>query len=130
MCLYINVAQSDIKIMPVRELSRIDKLIKAVQLVESNNNPLAVNVKEQATGSLQIRPIRLKDYNRKTGSNYKLEQMHQDSIAVKVFLYYAEKIGVENHEMICRKWNGGSKNYDCKMAEKYWNKVQTKFKEI
>jgi hypothetical protein len=130
MCLYVNVAQSEIKAIPLRELSRIDRLIKAVQLVESNNNPLAVNVKEKATGSLQIRPILLIDYNRRTGNNYYLEQMKIDSIAIKIFKYYACNIGYENEETIARFWNGGYKKRYCRMTDIYWNKVKEKMSNI
>jgi len=53
-----------------------DKIIQAVVRVESRGNTLAYNLEEEATGAFQIRPIRLLDYNRKTGKNYKLEDCY------------------------------------------------------
>jgi hypothetical protein len=62
--LYIIVEQ------PVKPF---DKLIKAVLLVESAGDTLAFIIDEEAVGCLQIRSIRLSDYNQWTGKNYKMK---------------------------------------------------------
>jgi len=51
---------------PVNPYSRI---IKAVIAVESSNGTNLFNAKENAAGWFGIRPVRLKDYNEKTGKN-------------------------------------------------------------
>lgn len=95
------------------------KLIWAIGMAETKCDTLAYNATEKAVGYFQIRPIRVEDYNKRTGSNYKSEDMYDYETAEKVFLYYAAKIGPYNFEKIARSWNGsGIKTYY------YWNKVK------
>ena len=96
-----------------------EKLIHAVGMVEGNCDTLAYNPKEKATGYFQIRPIRLLDYNQRTGSNYSLNDMYDFEIAKKIFLYYADSIGVYNMDKIIRKWNGSGP-----MTYQYLKKVK------
>ena len=61
----------------------------------------------------------MKDYNRRTGSHYKLKDMYNYEISEKVFLYYAEQIGPYNLGKIARNWNGsGARTYY------YWNRIK------
>jgi len=101
------------------EQMQFNRFVYALALVESRNNSEAINAKENARGKFQIRPIRLKDYNNRTGSNYSIEQMHNDSIAIKVFNYYAKG----SYEQIARNWNGGPRGMNKKSTVKYWYKV-------
>jgi hypothetical protein len=94
---------------------------KTIALVESSNNPLAYNKTEKAVGLYQIRPIRLRDYNEKTGSNYELKDMFDPVINKKVFLYYATKYRYNDYESIARDWNGKYGHTD-----KYWRIVKSK----
>lgn len=95
------------------------KLIWAIGMAETKCDTLAYNATEKAVGYFQIRPIRVEDYNKRTGSNYKSEDMYDYETAEKVFMYYAAKIGPYNFEKIARSWNGsGIKTYY------YWNKVK------
>jgi len=95
------------------------KLIDAVGMVEAKGDTLAYNHIEQAVGFFQIRPIRVNDYNRRTGSRYTLKDMFNYSISEKVFLYYASRIGPYDLERIARNWNGsGVKTLD------YWKQVK------
>ena len=95
-----------------------NQLIYATGKVECNFDTLAYNPQEQATGYFQIRPIRLNDFNKRTGSNYILSDMYDYDIAESVFLYYAEKIGPYDLERIAKNWNGsGKKTID------YWSKI-------
>ena len=96
-----------------------DKIIQAVVQVESRGNTLAYNLKEGATGAFQIRSVRVLDYNRRTGKNYKLEDCYNYEISREIFLFYAKRIGNENVELIARKWNGSGK-----ATEVYWGKVK------
>lgn len=96
------------------------QLIYAIGKVECDFDTLAYNTEEEAAGYFQIRPIRIEDYNKRTGSNYTIDDMFDYQIAEKVFLYYAEKIGPDNFEKIAKSWNGSGP-----MTITYWNKVKT-----
>jgi len=94
-------------------------LIYALGMVETGIDTLAYNPVEEAVGFLQIRPIRLLDYNRRTGSNYTSRDAYSYKISEKIFLYYASKIGPYNYELIARNWNGsGRKTFI------YWDQVK------
>ncbi|MBA4322580.1 MAG: hypothetical protein C0408_07155, partial [Odoribacter sp.] len=95
------------------------RLIYAIGMAETRCDTLAFNDIEKATGYFQIRPIRLEDYNRRTGSNYKLKDMFNYKTAEKVFLYYAEQTGPYNFEKIARNWNGSGHR-----TLHYWNRVK------
>lgn len=94
-------------------------LIHAIGIVETRLDTLAYNPLEEATGYFQIRPIRLADYNKKTGSSYKLQDMYEYPIAEKIFLYYASQTGPYDFETIARSWNGSGQ-----MTVEYWKKVK------
>lgn len=95
------------------------KIINAIGMVETKHDTLAYNPAEGATGYFQIRPIRLKDYNVRTGSKYAMKDMYNYYIAEKIFLYYASQIGPYNNEKIARNWNGSGYK-----TRQYWRKVQ------
>jgi hypothetical protein len=96
-----------------------DRLVQAVIMVESKGDTMAYNMIEQAAGLFQIRPIRVLDYNMRTGSLYTLRDMFDYEISKKIFLYYASQIGPYNLERIAKNWNGsGVKTLD------YWNRVR------
>lgn len=105
-----------IKTDPVKPFQ---KLIYAVGMVEGKCDTLAYNPEEDACGYFQIRPIRIKDYNDRTGSSYILKDMYDYKIAEKVFLYYASAIGPYNQEKIAKSWNGSGS-----MTKIYWKKVK------
>jgi hypothetical protein len=95
------------------------KLINAIGMVETSYDTLAYNPEEEAVGFFQIRPIRISDYNERTGSSYILADMYEYKTAEKVFLYYATEIGPYNFEKIAKNWNGsGHKTIE------YWKKVK------
>lgn len=96
-----------------------EKLIKAVLQVECGGNLMAYNPEEEATGPLQIRPIRLYDYNRRTGNNHRLEECYDLEVSKKIFLYYAKNTGYPNFEKIAKAWNGSGR-----MTIEYWKKVK------
>ena len=95
------------------------RLIFAIGFVETMNDTLAYNPREEATGIFQIRPIRLEDYNRRTGKNYKMKDLFNYSISEKLFLYYADQIGPYDMEQIARRWNGSGH-----MTTYYWNRIK------
>jgi hypothetical protein len=95
------------------------QLIFAIGFVETMNNNLAYNPLEQATGIFQIRPIRLQDYNRRTGNNYKMKDLFDYKISERIFLYFADQIGPYDIEQIARKWNGSGH-----MTTYYWDRIR------
>lgn len=96
-----------------------DKLIRAVLQVECGGNFRAYNPEEEATGPLQIRPIRLNDYNRRTGNSHRIEECYDIEISKKIFLYYAKNSGYPNFEKIAKSWNGSGRK-----TIEYWKKVR------
>jgi hypothetical protein len=94
-------------------------LWEAVCKYESNNNPLAYNAREQATGIAQIRPVLVRDYNQRTGRDYVIEDMYNVEISKEIFMYYASQLGPYSYEQIARKWNGSGPATDV-----YWNNIK------
>jgi hypothetical protein len=95
------------------------KLIYAVGMVEGMGDTTAYNELEMAAGYFQIRPIRVLDYNIRTGNKYTLNDMFDYEIAEKVFLYFATQIGPYDFEKIAKNWNGsGAKTIE------YWQRVK------
>jgi hypothetical protein len=95
-----------------------DRIIKAVVAVESSGGKILYNKAENAVGAFQIRPIRLRDYNERTGSKYQMKDLYRYEISKKIFLYYAKKDGT-SYESIAKNWNKSRTN-------KYWNQVKKK----
>lgn len=95
------------------------RLIFATGMVETKSDTLAYNPIEAAAGIFQIRPIRLIDYNKRTGSHIARKDLFNYKTSEKIFLYYAEKAGPYNFEQIARKWNGSGK-----LTFAYWNKIK------
>lgn len=95
------------------------QLIYAVGMVEGMGDTTAYNELEMAAGYFQIRPIRLEDYNNRTGSQYTMNDMFNYEISEKVFLYFATQIGPYNIEKIAKNWNGsGAKTIE------YWKRIK------
>jgi hypothetical protein len=112
----------NVSIITIRALEPVnpyEKIIKAIIQVESAGDTLAINPVEEAFGAFQIRPIRIEDYNQRTGNNFKAGNCIDYDLSRKVFLFYAERIGFRNYEAIARKWNGsGQKTIE------YWERVK------
>jgi hypothetical protein len=95
------------------------RLIFAIGTVETKNDTLSYNPIEKAAGYFQIRPIRIEEYNRRTGSNYTTEDMFNYEISEKIFIYFADLIGPYDFEQIARNWNGSGH-----MTSYYWKRIQ------
>ena len=123
MLLSLRATAPDIKVVYIKVSEPIDvydRLIKAVIMVESFGDTMAYNLTEEAIGAFQIRPIRLLDYNQRTGNNYKAEDCYNYRISKKIFLYYAKRIGFPEYELIARNWNGSGRT-----TREYWEKVKS-----
>ena len=95
-----------------------NQLMHAIGMVETENDTVAYNPFEQAAGCFQIRPIRLEDYNLRTGSNYIQKDLFDYRVSEKIFLYYASQIGPYDLRKIALKWNGSGPQ-----TLIYWNRV-------
>jgi hypothetical protein len=95
------------------------RLMDAIGFVETMQDTLAYNPVEEAVGIFQIRPIRLEDYNRRTGNNYKMKDLFDYDISKKIFIYYAVQIGPYNLEQIARNWNGSGH-----LTSFYWRRIK------
>lgn len=98
------------------------KIITAIGTVESNRDNAAFNKKEGAAGQFQIRAIRLKDFNHRTGIKYRLKDMYDYNKAITVFMYYASNYSPDDYEGIAKEWNKSR-------TDRYWNKVKAELKK-
>jgi hypothetical protein len=94
-------------------------LMDAIAMVETMGNNLAYNELENAAGKLQIRQVRLDEYNRRTGGRFKLTDMFDPVNSEKVFLYFASVAGPYRFERIAKRWNGSGPK-----TELYWERVK------
>jgi hypothetical protein len=95
----------------------------AISEVESNNNPCAYNIKEDAVGCMQIRPICVREGQR-IGLDFSLEDRWDCEKSRQFFVYFQIKKGLTNPEEIARKWNGGGKGMIMESTKLYWKKVK------
>lgn len=112
----------------------LEKLIKALSVVESNNNPKAVGRRGEV-GCLQITQAVVDDYNRAHPSDEELSlhDMFYPSIAQTVCLWYLRHYGEKSisktgtlptFETLARVWNGGPDGAVKTSTLAYWVKVQ------
>ena len=117
-----RVSAPSVKSLIIIEQTPIEpykQLVFAVGMVETKCDTLAYNPLEEAVGVFQIRPIRLIEYNKRTGSSYSREDLFNYKISEKIFIYFADKIGPYNLELIAKKWNGSGH-----MTINYWGRIK------
>ena len=116
----------------------ITDVIYAIEEVESNRDPYAINTQENALGCLQIRPIMIADYNRITKENLSHDIAYNRAmayiIASTIFNHYMKGIESPNAKHLAFIWNGGGsawKRVDNpkndqkqKNLDSYWAKVK------
>ena len=116
----------------------ITDVIYAIEEVESNRNPHAINTQENALGCLQIRPIMIADYNRITGEDLAHDVAYNRAmayiIASTIFSHYIKGIENPTAKHLAFIWNGGGsawKRVDNpkndqkqKNLDSYWEKVR------
>jgi len=93
-----------------------EPLIRAVVMVESNNGKYLFNPDEMAVGYFQVRYIRIKDYNKRLGTNYVLTDFYDYELSRRMFLYYCQG---RSFEVVAKSWNGSGPK-----VKEYWRKVQ------
>jgi hypothetical protein len=106
-------------ILDSRPIEPYKRLIQAIGIVETSCDTLAYNPIEKAAGYFQIRPIRLEDYNKRTGSKHTMKDLYNYEISEKIFLFFADQIGPYDFEQIARKWNGSGH-----MTINYWKRIK------
>lgn len=112
-------AWKSLSIFKVQPVEPYKNLISAVSWVETQGDNMAFNPREEAAGCLQIRPIRLIEYNRQTGNNFTRQDLFNYKTSEKIFLYFADQIGPYNLELIARRWNGSGR-----MTTAYWGRIK------
>ena len=96
--------RAELVILTSESINPYERIWEAICEHETSNDSTAYNEIEQAVGIAQIRPIRLKDYNIRSGNRYRLEEMYEVNKSKAVFMFYAQKI--HNTDRIIRLWNG------------------------
>jgi len=120
---------------PTYEL-KIEPLIEAMILVESEGNDSAYCKKEEAVGCLQIRPIMLAECNRilklQTSSiSYNLLDRWSREKSIEIFHIINQYHNKDaTYEEIARFWNGGPKWAEKSGTKRYWKKVRRKLKKL
>jgi hypothetical protein len=107
------------------QIKPLEALFAASAWVESSNNPNALNRLEMAYGIVQIRAIRLKDYNQRTGNRLKLKDCYDPEISKEVWYYYATQFHPLDYESISKAWNGAGKSNQI-----YWGKVKKRLETL
>lgn len=112
-------SNDSIVVVRTRPVEPFKPLINAIGMVETQYDTLAYNPLEEAVGYFQIRPIRLEDYNSRTGSTYTMNDLFNYYVSEKIFLYYASELGPYNFERIAKTWNGSGQS-----TIQYWEQVK------
>lgn len=108
---------------------KYDGTLLAIMRVESNFNPYAINIKEDAVGILQIRPVMVREVNKiqkklNKKEFFTLEDRYDSLKSVKMYYivqnYHNPTL---NPKLSARLWNGGTIKY-LTQTEEYWNKVK------
>jgi len=115
------MGEPDILIAPIAPLiNEYELFVQALVTIESAGNPFAIG-KDDDTGLFQITPIRLADYNQRTGNNYTMDDMFDPEISRTIFDYYSKDL---SFEIAARRWNGGPNGENKTSTEEYWNKIK------
>ena len=108
----------------------IERLLPALEKVESNGNPKAIGDKGKAFGILQIWEVVIVDVNRVFKTNYKhadaFDPVKARDICRKYLAIYAteKRLGRKpTMEDAARIWNGGPQGHKKEATNKYWQKV-------
>ena len=106
------------------------KLFIAVCLVESGNDPDAVNQKEQAYGVAQIRQCCVDDLNRHYRTDFKLHDFTDPRLSAWAFHHYGLMYGAKTPEEFARIWNGGPDGAEQNCTLEYWERVKRRIEDV
>ena len=101
-------------------------MFNKVSQIESSSNPKAHNLKEDAVGIIQIRPIMVREVNRLVGfEKYKLEDRWDVNKSFDMFYdFQIRRNKGFSLEKGCRMWNGGINGHKKASTNKYWDKIK------
>ena len=109
-----------------RQKTEMEKLFDAICMVESGNNPDAVNIREGARGCAQIRAVMVQDVNRILGKpHYRIQDCYDREKSFEMFLVFQKHYnkGASQSQM-ARCWNGGPSGHKKTATLNYWKKVK------
>jgi hypothetical protein len=98
-----------------------ERFTQAIIYVESRGNQFAVG-NDNDRGIFQITPIRLQDFNNRTGKHYSHDDCFDPVISREIFDYYSRDIPFEE---AARRWNGGPDGMAINSTIEYWKKVNS-----
>lgn len=117
------------KVNIVKE-DRLDTLIKALVMVESGGDTLAVNRQTGASGPLQILPVMITDVNRiseirRLDKSYTMDDVWSLKKSKEIFKIYSNYYSKNaSFETISRRWYGGPRGDKWTSTKSYWVKVK------
>lgn len=106
-----------IAIAETKPINLFEIYYRAVCEVESGSNPYKVNFDEGSIGILQIRTIKLNDYNRIAKKDIALNELFMPSVSKSIFMFHCSRY--DKIEIAIRKWNG-----KLSLTDGYWAKIQ------
>lgn len=117
---------SHVEVKNLNILFFISDMFSRVSFIESDNNPRAHNLKEDAVGVVQIRPIMVREVNRLVGfEKYKLEDRWDVNKSFSMFYDFQMSLNKGlSLEKGCRMWNGGINGHKKPSTDKYWGKIK------
>jgi len=106
----------------------MDRLLDAIEQVESGGNPRAVGDNGKAVGAYQIWKICVDDCNRIVGrKRWTLEDRWDRVKSREMCRTYLTHYGGTTEEM-ARKWNGGPRGHTKAATLPYWAKIKKELK--
>lgn len=104
----------------------IERLLPALEAVESGGRADAIGDCGRAAGVLQIHPIMVRECNRILGRDWftladRFSVSRSRAMARVYFGHHGEGWTLEQ---AARAWNGGPKGYTKKATLKYWEKIK------
>lgn len=107
----------------VDSVNHKDLLVNSFMIIESSNNPNAMNGKHH--GILQLSPIMIREANRIIGSNkYKLSDRMNKDKSIEIFHLVMERHNPKyDIKRACYIWNPTA-------SENYYNKINKQYKEL
>ena len=129
-----------IKVIAPKVELKINHLVQALIQVESTGRDNITGDhhlgKNFAAGSLQIRPVMLREVNRilklqKKSKRFKLSDRYDRQKSIEMFHIWREYHHQNSSfEKIIRNWNGGPKGYLRKSTKNHWIKTQKILNDI
>jgi len=93
------------------------KLYNASCFVESSHREKVINYEEKAYGIVQLRQMKLDDYNRETGNHYTLQDCLNPDISKMIWMHFASKYDYRDYEKVAKAWNRSK-------TDIYWNRIK------